>query len=265
MRRFRDPGARGPRAVLSVVTTAVALSALAPLTAPSVVRAQVSQEERAASLFEEGQSLYRQGNFEDAAQRFHQAYAAYPEPSFLYNEARALEGLSSVSALRRAGATYRRYLQEATDIEDRPAIERRISAIDAQVRAMSQGSTTAPPTDEPRPAAEFNVVPWIVAGVGVVGALVGIPLGVMALDRHNAAPIEEDPETGQPSHRHAYEVQQQAYDLATGANVAFIVGGVLAATGVVWGVVSIVSSAPSRSERAQLRIAPTGMQLEVQF
>jgi hypothetical protein len=80
---------------------------------------------------ERGQSYYLQGRFGEAAAEFEAAFAARPFAAFLYN---AGVSYQNGGELARAVDHFRRYLAaDDTDPSDRPGVEARITAIEAEI------------------------------------------------------------------------------------------------------------------------------------
>jgi len=121
----------------------------------------------------------------------------------------------------------------------------RESAPQPQERPSVDIAPEPAPTVTPATGTSVDPLPWIVAGVGAGGVIAGIVLGLVAQGEHSSAISE-------PVHELALAEQQRAYDLATGANVAFIAGGTVVLIGVVWGIVSLATSASSSSTRAAI-------------
>ncbi|MBZ0232369.1 MAG: hypothetical protein K8M05_08455 [Deltaproteobacteria bacterium] len=241
--------------------------------------AQPSTEEnrtRALELFEQSADHYKRGEFERAVELLREAYGLYPEPLLLYNLARALESLGDLPG---AIEHYERYLAEATTIEDRAAIERRLATLkeqhartqappvaDPPTPPVNGGGTTVggpggggtqagspigdtPITGEvaPRPSA----APYFVAGGGVAIAAAGGVFGYLARakeDDARAAPIQED----------AARLLDDARRSAQLANVLFVAGGVVFAGGVTWAVIERTRGGSRRPTvaGARLDVAP---------
>jgi tetratricopeptide (TPR) repeat protein len=228
----------------------------------SVAAAQPSQvdRDRALALFRESDADYKRGDFEHAAQLLREAYSLHPEPILLYNLARALEGVGDFEG---AIESYERYLNAATQIADRGAIERRIATLRAKVASATKpdiaGSGTqdhtTPPVSDTRtktPAGggssaiggdpKFEQrddemhgkpqrLPWLIAGGGGVVLGGGALFGYLSQKRHDAA-VDE------PVQAEAQKLQDQAETFATVSNVAIAVGGVAVIGGVTWVLVS---------------------------
>lgn len=243
-------------------------------------------ERRAYELFRQSEAEYRAGRFAAAVALLEEAYRLDAEPVLVYNLARAYEGMGD---LERAIDAYRRYLSDEPNARDRGAIEARLGTLTRQLeerraldRLRQQREVEDPDRRDPRPdpdrddprvdperdqddrgrrrdddtgdrSALVVALPWIVAGVGVAGIATGAVLGSMADARHDDAVAE-------PGFFPAMELQQDAEGLATGANVAFVVGGVVLAGGLTWAVLTLVGgsddgrSAPGARATARARM-----------
>lgn len=95
----------------------------------------------------------------------------------------------------------------------------------------------APPPPPP-PESSVAIVPWVVAGVGVVGVGIGVGLGLAAQSRHRSA-------DGEAVQADAQRKQNSAESLATGSTVAFIAGGVIAAVGLGWLSLRLLTAGPA--------------------
>jgi hypothetical protein len=90
---------------------------------------------------------------------------------------------------------------------------------------------------------------------GVLGIGAGVVLGVLALDRREQADAEADQVA-------AFNGLEEAKDLATAANVAFVVGGVVAAAGATWLIVELVRR---EDTNAELVLSPTSASARVRI
>lgn len=214
-----------------LLTVAVVLA----LAAPALGAGEVQE---ALELFRRSEQEYRQGHFAKAVRLLQQAYELHPEPTLLYNLARALEGEGDFAGAIEA---YERYLRADLRATDRGAIERRVEMLKeqrahreklekqhqvaAQARAEAEARLEAM-SGQARPS-HGAVAPWVVTGVGAAGMVGGGIFGAIALGRHRAA-------EGAPNQAAAYEAQRDAERSAGFANGAYIGGGVVAAIGVGW-------------------------------
>ncbi len=247
---YRQRRIRRQRFPNPFITRLLSVLALILLLAPSGAFAQgepPDDQEKAIQLFQKSGVAYKAGKFQEAADLLLEAYRLDPNPTLLYNLARALESAGDPEGALDA---YRRYLSEAEEIPDRVAIEARVANLDRQVqekrelrarlkaeqaakeaaaRAAEEAQSLAA---KPKPRVEGpGAVPWIIAGVGALGLGGGAVLGLMAQSEHqNAQDAANQQET--------VKFNDSAQGLATGANIAFIAGGVVAAGGLIWGLVA---------------------------
>lgn len=230
---------------------AVSLSADAQL--PKVAPTQSATERQALQWFEQSLVAYREGRFQDAVDLLKRAYATKPEAVLLYNLARAYEGMG---ADEQAIDAYSRYLDQDKEASDSESIRRRIETLRAKVaerqslqrqrdeeRKRAQTQKKAPTTPTESAELKHSPVPWVVVGVGAAGMVTGSVFGLVAQSKHRDA-------QDQLSVGDAQRLQDSAHSYATGANVAFLVGGVLTAAGLVWGIVDLTSHGSKREGRA---------------
>lgn len=229
--------------------------------APAVGLAQDGGDDadlqRAVVLFEESETLYNAGQFEEAAALLRRAYELHPDATLLFNLARALEGMGDLDG---AIDGYERYLAEADDPPDRGAVEARLDTLRVQRAALAReaeswaeeperdGTGNAGASDdEPR----VDPIPWLVLAGGVVVLGVGAGLGVAAEDLGIQAQSE-------PVMAEAVALHDEATALATGANALLILGGVAILAGLTWGIIALAveGEAGDGGASAALRIGP---------
>jgi tetratricopeptide (TPR) repeat protein len=223
---------------------------------------------RSLELFEQSSTAYDKGDFSGAAALLERAYAAFPEPVLLYNLGRAREGLGEDEA---AIAAYEKYLVAQADTKDRGAITRRLQTLKQRVeerrhraaeaeecrqRTTSQALIAHEPLEvRQRRRPLTSVLPWIVSGVGGLGLASGGVLWLLAVDRHDRARYDADAVSAQHE-------QSEARDFARGATIALVSGGILAAAGAAWGIVTLTSAHPDGSEpQLGLVVAPGALWL----
>jgi tetratricopeptide (TPR) repeat protein len=206
---------------------------------------KASPRQQALELFEESETRYRAGRFGEAAELLRSAYRLHPQPTLLYNLARALEGAGDFSGAIEA---YQRYLREEKRVSDRGAIEAKIDTLrgkveehEALIRANTatiaapapapapdpSGSERLRETEGPPAAKPPSLLPWILAGSGVLAISAGSIVGGFALARHNDA-------LSDPSQLRAAGLQNDSNNLSRVANLCFVGGAILVSSGALW-------------------------------
>lgn len=216
--------------------------------------------ERAAVLFERSALAYEERRYDVAVALLSEAYTLSREPILVYNLARAHEGGGELESALDA---YRRYLELAPDAENAGLARERIAALQRELEARARetelerqrevereraareeaerAARAQRAVDEAerrareearRRAAEPSPWPWVVAGGGAAGIVVGTALGVVANERHGDAVRAE-------TQIDASARAADAQTFAMGANVALMAGGVLLGVGLTWGVIDL--------------------------
>lgn len=209
-------------------------------------------------LFAESAEHYRAGRFEEAARLLEKAHALTGAPVLLFNLAKAREGSGDLAG---AIAAYEQYLREAENIPDRGAIEKRIETLREQVREWQElrakaeaERLRAEQAAKQRPTRSASPFPWLVAGIGGAGLIVGGVLGALAKGKEADA-IDE------PIHADAAALAGEAEDFALGANICFGIGGGVLLAGATWGIVDVVlvvrdNDAEQGAPAVSLRLGP---------
>jgi tetratricopeptide (TPR) repeat protein len=241
----------------------------------SAVADDANNKKRAQELATESAAHYKRGEFEISVALLRQAYGLYPEPNLQYNLGRSLESLGDAKGAIEA---YENYLANGKNIEDRGAIERRVATLKADLAdkekrdkppVVNPPLADKPPvvTDKPDKQADMmpppppvdesspSVLPWVPIGLGVGAIGAGAYLGHLATSRHDAAVAAA---TGEDAQR----LQNEGHDFATYANVAFAVGAVAVAIGVVWEISVHHSAHHATGVGMRARLAPTSVSLE---
>ncbi len=230
------------------LTTGVASAQTTPATPPSA-----ADKARAGDLFKKSADAYRSGDFAKAIELLDEAYALDPQPVLVYNRARAAEGIGNVDA---AISGYEKYLTEEPNTPDRGAIEQRLvtlkrqrderAALERERDARRNQPAPAPapvPTHDPaadQPKAAHSPYPYVVAGVGGVGILVGAILGGVAVSKNGDAANEH-------VQTKAIDLKDSADGLAGASTASFVIGGVLVAAGVAWWIIDHRARPSTRS------------------
>lgn len=136
------------------------------------LRAQDTRDLEARRLYEAGEVAFRSGRYEDALERFRDAYELSERPELLYNIA------STAERLRRdeeALDGYRRYLDALPTAHNRDEVAARIQILERSLDASeAEAEATEPeePTEEPRSA--IGVSTWLLGSTTVLATLLGV-------------------------------------------------------------------------------------------
>lgn len=116
---------------------------------------------KAQAAFDKAQLDYLQGNYDDAAQGFIDAFAARPFPQFLYNAGASyhMKGkkASDPDAYQKAVDAYRSYLDKDPQASDKAKVEKAIGVLEAEIKRLKEqpgagtGSAAAPGTGSAAP------------------------------------------------------------------------------------------------------------------
>lgn len=144
---MRKTATRTGAAPATAFLAALAVSLLGPLLAPPLVAPAFAQGGEEADLveakrsFDEGQVLYLQSRFAEAAGQFEKAYAKKPYPAFLFNEAVCREKAGEID---KAIDRYARYVVSDPKAAERPEIEQRIEGLRRKMAAQVSPTSAAP-------------------------------------------------------------------------------------------------------------------------
>jgi tetratricopeptide (TPR) repeat protein len=207
-------------------------------------------KETAQELHGRAVARFRAGEFRAARDLYEQAYRFDPHPDLVYMMARSSESLHD---LERAVREYTRYLKLAPKAADRGAVKRRIALLRKQIgdeERLKRLEDVEPWSPSP--------IPWVIAGIGVVGLGVGVGLGVVASQRYDAA-------LDAPNALEASELEADARTLGIAANVCFAVGGAVALGGAIAGIVDLASGDWDDTRKVSVRLGPTALELQADF
>jgi hypothetical protein len=153
--RSRCAGRIRVAAVLVAVGLAVALTS-----APWPARADEKATEQARQHYAKGKQAFDLGKWDDAIAEFEEAYKLRSDPTFLFNMAQAYRRKGD---LQRALDLYKNYLIENPQTPKRDDIEKRIRALEKEMKNPARRQIEAPAPvaqpSEPPPAAQVIVAP----------------------------------------------------------------------------------------------------------
>lgn len=207
--------------------------------------AEPAAEADPSAQFSQAETLYREGRYEEAIEILEALIEAHDAPILRFNLGRAYE---SAGLLDPAIAAYQEYLQTAPDAPDRDSVKARIERLESRAPDESEPVPTPDPV-QPRAPVERDIpprkpviAPWVLAGAGGVGLIVGGAFAGVSVARGSEA---EDLTTNQVR---AVQAQDEARRFSTLSIVTLAVGGALLVAGVTWGV--LATKRQRRSDRA---------------
>lgn len=104
---------------------------------------------KAQSAFDQAQLDYLQGNYDQAAKGFEEAYEARQFPQFLYNVGAAhhMKGkkTSDPDAYAKAVEYYRKYLAADPQAGDKAKVEKAIGVLEGEIKRIKEAAATPPP------------------------------------------------------------------------------------------------------------------------
>jgi tetratricopeptide (TPR) repeat protein len=214
-------------------------------------------EAEARGLTVQAKTAFDAGHFADAAALLVRAYAVSPSSTLLYNMGRAYQQAGDRT---NAIDAYQRYLATESAPADEGAIRRTVQQLQdelARESALAERADREASEKRHAQAAQANAeerarhapsaLPWIVASTGVGGLVAGGLFGALALSAHHDA--ASDPEVDS-----SLSKQSAARSLATISNVAFVAGGTVALSGLMWGILDLRAAA--RSEKISVTLGP---------
>lgn len=171
---------------------AAAPTAPAPTAAepPATIEPSESQRDtEARALFEQGRTAFGEARFADALDLFRRAHTLSGRHALLYNIGQSADRLRLD---REALEAFERYLAEVPDAENRVEVETRVAVLretiarDEALRAEAQRAGTAQPAGDGPIEEQWWL--WMLVGLGVAGAGVGIAAGLGAFNTTELAP-----------------------------------------------------------------------------
>ena len=223
----------------------------------SVEKPKPEAEAQARNLTVQAKTAFDAGHFAEAAALLVRAYAASPSSTLLYNMGRAYQ---QAGERARAIDAYQRYLASESAPPDEGAIRHTIQQLkdeSAKEQALAERAfreerekrqaQAARVEAEERAKHAPNALPWIVAGIGAGGLVAGGVFGALAMTAHRDA-------ASAPEVDSALSKQSSAKSFATISNVAFIAGGTVALSGLLWGILDLRAAA--RPDTVSLALGP---------
>ena len=170
-------------AVAALVALASAAAPAAPATRKAAKTSSPAEQAAAAQAreyFERGEAFFKLEKYKEALEQYEQGYLAKADASFLYNIAQCHRLMGDKPAALRF---YKRFLNEATRVPNRPVVEQHIKELEASL--ANEAPMPAPPP-EPLPTAPQPAL----AAPALVGS--PAPASAGAQDRHGRQPISKN-------------------------------------------------------------------------
>lgn len=173
---------------------------------------------KAQAAFDQAQTDYLQGKYDEAAAGFQEAYAARPFPQFLYNVGASyhMKGkkTSDVPSYEKAVDFYRKYLKEEPTASDKPKVEKAIAVLEAEIKRLKDlvnqagaGSAAPPeaaPSDEVKNLGDVKVR-------GLVVIVTEPQNATIYLDDKKKGKFAETPWSGSIDGEHKVIIEKRGY------------------------------------------------------
>ena len=234
------------RVRLRHIATVVILSCAALVTTNG--HAAPNDLERAKALYKEAEVHFGLGEFDQALEKYQEAYRAKSLPGFLFNIGQCFRNLGDCD---KALFNYRQYLVRMPDAYNREDVESLIEKCEVEVeakreeeRAAAEAAAIAAETERQQqqlsaqpveagepPTTWLGLTPWVWTGIGVSTGLLaaGIVTGVMALSKSSEY---KDPDTSIPRRQ---DLRDSGQTLATTSTVLVSLGAAAAVgTAALW-------------------------------
>jgi tetratricopeptide (TPR) repeat protein len=199
------------RVLFAIAVAIAALAVPAAAQSPDALR-------KAQAAFDQAQSDYLQGKYDEAAQGFQDAYAARPFPQFLYNVGASFhmkgKKASDVAAYGKAVEFYRRYLKEEPNASDKAKVEKAIGVLEAEIKRLQElAQGTAAGTDAPPQVAASEEVQQLgdVKVRGLVVIVTEPQNATIYLDDKKKGPFATTPWSGSLEGEHKLIIEKQGY------------------------------------------------------
>jgi len=200
------------------VLFAVAL-AIAALASPAVAQSPDALRKAQAS-FDQAQSDYLQGKYDEAAQGFQDAYSARPFPQFLYNVGASFhmkgKKASDIPSYTKAVEFYRRYLKEEPNASDKAKVEKAIGVLEAEIKRLQDlaaGAGSAAGSGSAAPVAASQEVQSLgdVKVRGLVVIITEPQNATIYLDNKKKGAFAQTPWSGSLEGEHKLIIEKQGY------------------------------------------------------
>ncbi|HEY5944324.1 MAG TPA: PEGA domain-containing protein [Kofleriaceae bacterium] len=194
--------------------------AIAALAMPAFAQSPDALRKAQAS-FDQAQSDYLQGKYDEAAQGFQEAYSARPFPQFLYNVGASFhmkgKKTSDVPSYTKAVEFYKRYLKEEPNATDKPKVEKAIGVLEAEIKRLqdlASGAGSAAGSGSAAPQAAPSAEVQSLGDVKVRGLVVIVTEpqnATIYLDDKKKGAFAQTPWSGSIEGEHKLIIEKQGY------------------------------------------------------
>jgi hypothetical protein len=213
---------------------------------------------KAQAAFDQAQTDYLQGKYDEAAQAFQDAYAARQFPQFLYNIGASfhMKGKknSDVPAYEKAVEFYKKYLAEDPQASDKAKVEKAIGVLEAEIKRIKEAGTPPAGAGSAAPAVAPSQEVQSLGDVKVRGLVVveSEPQNAtIYLDEKKKGPYATTPWSGSLDGEHKIIIEKRGYKIVESTIAAdpsklFVLRAVMAEEDYL-GWVEITSNVPGAS------------------
>jgi len=131
-------------ALVALASTAAPAAPAARKPARTTSPADQAAAAQAREFFERGEAFFKLEKYKEALEQYEQGYLAKADASFLYNIAQCHRLMGDKPAALRF---YKRFLNEATRVPNRPVVEQHIKDLEASL--ANEAPVPAPPPEPP--------------------------------------------------------------------------------------------------------------------
>ncbi len=200
--------------------------AIAALSAPVAWAQSPDALKKAQASFDQAQSDYLQGKYDEAAKGFQDAYASRPFPQFLYNVAASFhmkgKKTSDIESYKKAVEFYRQYLKEEPQASDKAKVEKAIGVLEAEIKRLTDlaaqtanqgsgaGSGSAAPAEPVAASAEVQSLGDVKVR-GLVVIVTEPQNATIYLDDKKKGKFAETPWSGSIEGEHKLIIEKRGY------------------------------------------------------
>ena len=188
--------------------------AIAAFATPALAQSPEALRKAQAS-FDQAQTDYLQGKYDEAARGFEDAYAARPFPQFLYNIGASFhmkgKKTSDIGAYEKAVDYYKRYLKEEPQATDKDKVAKAIEVLQAEIdRLKAAGTPAGAGSGAPAPSQEVQSLGDVKVR-GLVVIVTEPQNATVYLDDKKKGAFAQTPWSGSIEGEHKLIIEKQGY------------------------------------------------------